>query len=463
MDNALAIHRFHFAFTITYHYIFPQLTMGLAPLIVVLKSLALSTGEERYNHAARFWGKIFAVSFLFGVITGVPMEFQFGTNWARFSQYAGGVIATSLAMEGVFAFFLESSFLGLFLFGEKRFGAKIHWLAAFMVFLGSWLSGFFIIVTDAWMQHPVGYELATDGTAHLVSFWSLLSNEWALWQYAHNMNGALMVGAFTMAGLGAFYLLSRRHTEAGRIFITLGVTVALLASLFQLWPSGDRQGKLVAQYQPVTLAAMEGLFHTEAGAPIVLIGQPDTERQKLDNPIYVPKVLSFLTYRRWEAEVKGLNEFPRDRWPDNIALLYYCYHIMVGLGTIFIAITVIAAFLLWKKRLFQARWMLWILMLSFPFPFIANTAGWITAEIGRQPWLVYGLLRTEHGFSSHVSAGNALFTLIGFMGTYSALSVLFLLLMWREIMHGPEFSSAAERQTPGADLVAVSASDPSGA
>jgi len=375
------------------------------------------------------------------------MEFQFGTNWAKFSQYAGGVIATALAMEGVFAFFLESSFLGLFLFGEKRFGARVHWLAAFMVFVGSWLSGFFIIVTDAWMQHPVGYEIAADGTAHLNSFWSLLFNEWALWQYIHNMGGALITGSFAMAALGAFYLLSGKQEEYGRMFLTLGVIVAVVASISQLWPSGDRHGQLVAKYQPTTLAAMEGLFHTEAGAPIVLVGQPDTDRQALDNPIYVPKALSFLTHRRWEAEVNGLNAFPRDNWPDNIPLLYYCYHIMVGLGTIFIAITVTAASLLWRKRLFSARWMLWILMLSFPFPYIANTAGWITDVWERKAWVVYGLLRTEHGFSSHVSAGNALFTLIGFMGMYTVLSVLFLLLMWREIMHGPEFLTASERQT----------------
>jgi cytochrome bd ubiquinol oxidase subunit I len=290
MDSALSLHRLHFAFTITYHYIFPQLTMGLAPLIVIFKSLALRSGDDRYNRAARFWAKIFAVNFLFGVITGVPMEFQFGTNWARFSQYTGGVIATALAMEGVFAFFLESSFLGLFLFGEKRFGPKVHWLAAFMVFVGSWLSGFFIIVTDAWMQHPVGYEIAANGMAHLDSFWSLLFNKWAVWQYLHNMSGALITGSFTMAGLGAFYVLSRTQKQYGRMFVNLGVIVAFAASLFQLWPSGDRQGQLVAKYQPVTLAAMEGLFESETGAAIVLIGQPDTDRQRLDNPIYVPGV-----------------------------------------------------------------------------------------------------------------------------------------------------------------------------
>lgn len=439
MDSALVIHRLHFAFTITYHYLFPQLTMGLAPLIVIFKSLALWRGDERYNKAARFWSKIFAINFLFGVITGIPMEFQFGTNWARFSHYSGGVIATALAMEGVFAFFLESSFLGLFLFGEKRFGQKVHWLAAFMVFAGSWISGFFIIVTDAWMQHPVGYEIAADGTAHLNSFWSLLFNEWALWQYLHNMGGAVITGSFAMAATGAFYLLSRKQEEYGRLFVRVGVIVAALASLFQVFPSGDRQGKLVTDNQPVTLAAMEGLFQTESGASIVLIGQPDTDKQTLDNPIYVPKALSFLTHRRWEAEVKGLNAFPRDQWPDNIPLLYYSYHIMVGLGTMFILVMAAAVLLLWRKRLFSARWLLWILMLSFPFPYIANTAGWITAEVGRQPWLVYGLMKTEQGFSSNVSAGNVLFTLLGFMGMYTVLSILFIILIWREVGHGPEF------------------------
>lgn len=442
MDNALTIDRLHFAFTITFHYLFPQLTMGLAPLIVILKSLALWKKEERYNRAARFWAKIFALNFLLGVITGIPMEFQFGTNWARFSHFSGGVIATTLAMEGVFAFFLESSFLGLFLYGEKRIGPKWHWLAAFMVFAGSWLSGYFIIVTDAWMQYPVGYELAPDGTAHLNSFWSLLFNPWAFWQYIHNMGGALITGSFVMAAVGAFYLLSRRQVEFGRLFVKLGVIVAVISSVFQLFPSGDRHGKLIADHQPVTLAAMEGLFNTESGASIVLIGQPNTAEQKLDNPIYVPKALSFLTHRHWEAEVKGLNDFPRDQWPDNIPLLYYSYHIMVGLGTLFILIMLGAAFLLWRRRLFDARWMLWILMLSFPFPYIANTAGWITAEVGRQPWLVYGLMRTAQGYSTTVSAGNGLFTLIGFMGMYMVLGIGFVFLIWREVQHGPEFLSA---------------------
>jgi cytochrome d ubiquinol oxidase subunit I len=438
MDSALVIHQLHFAFTIIYHYLFPQLTMGLAPLIVIFKVLAVWRGKQQYNRAARFWAKIFAVSFLFGVITGIPMEFQFGTNWARFARYSGGVIATSLAMEGVFAFFLESSFLGVFLYGEKRFGEKVHLLAAVMIFVGSWLSGYFIIVTNAWMQHPVGFSTGPDGSAHLTSFRALLMNEWAFWQYLHNMFGACVTGAFFMASVGAFYVLARKQEELGLLFLKIGLSAGLIASLLQLFPTGDRTGQLVTRYQPPTLAAMEGLFASESGAGIVLVGQPNMEEQRLDNPIYVPGALSFVTYRHWKARVQGLTEFPKDQWPDNIPLLYYSYHIMVGLGTIFIAITLVAAFMLWRGILTRSRWMLWIVMLSFPFPFIANSAGWLTAELGRQPWLVYGLMRTKAGFSQNVSAGNGLFTLLGFMGMYTVLSILFILLIWHDVNHGVE-------------------------
>jgi cytochrome d ubiquinol oxidase subunit I len=232
-------------------------------------------------------------------------------------------------------------------------------------------------------------------------------------------------------------VLGRKDVEYGRLFLRVGVIAGFVATLWQIYPSGDAQGQNVARHQPPSFAGMQALFKTEQPAPIHLIGQPNTAEQRLDNPITIPAVLSFLTYRRWGAAVKGLDAFPRDEWPDNIPLLYYSYHIMVGLGTIFIAIMVVAAFLLWRRVLDRSAWMLWILMLSFPFPFIANTAGWFTAELGRQPWLVYGLMRTVDGASTHVSAGNALFTLLGFMGMYTVLSMLYVLLMWREIDHGP--------------------------
>jgi cytochrome d ubiquinol oxidase subunit I len=437
MDDALTVHRLHFAFTITFHYLFPQLTMGLALLLVILKTLALRPGAELYSQAVRFWTRIFAITFALGVVTGIPMEFQFGTNWARFSEAAGGVIGQTLAMEGVFAFFLESTFLGLLLFGEKRLGPVGHWFAALMVFVGSWLSGYFIIATDAWMQHPVGHEVDAAGRIVLRSLSALLTNPWAVWQYAHNMCGAVVTGSFFMAGIGAFYLVARRSEEFGRMFLRVGVTVGFLASVLQLAPTGERQGQLVLHHQPPTLAAMEGLFSTEEGAPLAILGQPDMEKQRLDNPIVVPRMLSFLTYRHWGAEVKGLDAFPRDQWPDNIPLLYYAYHIMVGLGTMFIALMTVSVLLLLFRRLHRARAVLWALMLAIPFPFIANTAGWITAEVGRQPWLIYGLMRTSEGHSANVSAGNALFTLIGFMGLYMLLGMLWLFLLRHEIDHGP--------------------------
>lgn len=449
MESTLLIHRLHFAFTITFHYLFPQLTMGLAPLIVILKTMALRTGNDLYNQSARFWARVFGINFIMGVVTGIPMEFQFGTNWSHFARLTGGVIGQPLVMEGVFAFFLESAFLGLFLYGDKRLSPRAHWWAAFLVFLGSWLSAYFIIVTDAWMQHPVAFVRAADGSFQVTSFQGLLFNPWALLQFAHNMSGAVITGAFVMSAVGAFYLLEGKFQEFGRVFLRVGVTAGFVVCILQIFPTGDLHGRFMAKHQPVTTAAMEGLFKTEAGAPIVIMGQPDEERQKIDNPLAVNKTLSFLIYGTTSAEVQGLNAFPKDTWPTNIPLLYFSYHIMAGLGTIFVAVMAAAALLLWRSRLFRARWMLWILLLCVPFPYIANTAGWMTAEIGRQPWLVYGLMRTTEGYSKYVGAGNGLFTLLGFMGLYTLLAILFLYLVHHEIGRGPGRETAAiESGTP---------------
>ena len=455
MDDPTLMSRLQFAFTIAYHYLFPQLTMGLALLIVILKALYVWRKHERANTAARFWARIFAVTFIMGVVTGIPMEFQFGANWARFSTYAGDIIAQTLAMEGAFAFFLESAFLGIFLFGERVFGQKMHLFAAVMVWLGTWASGGFIIASNAWMQHPVGYTLAANGRLHLSNYWAVLFNPWIGPQYLHTMSGAVITGAFAMAGLGAYYLLSGQHLDFGRLFVTLGAIAGLIAAGIQLFPSGDMEGMQVTRYQPVKLAAMEGLFQTEKGAGIVILGQPNMATRRLDNAIIIPNVLSFLTYRQWTAVVKGLNAFPRNQQPENIPLLYYSYHIMVGLGTIFIAIMALAALLLWRRRLFQTRWMLWLLFLAMPFPFIANTAGWFTAEIGRQPWIVYGLLHTANGSSTTISAGTILFTLIGFAGMYLVLGLLYVVLVVHEALRGPE-SEAEAAPAPGvADALTV--------
>lgn len=422
--------------------------MGLALLIVVLKTIALRKRDQRYNQAARFWMRIFAINFLLGVVTGIPMEFQFGTNWSQFARVTGGVIGQPLAMEGVFSFFLESTFLGLFLFGEKRLSPLAHWASAFLVFVGSWISGFFIIVTNAWMQHPVAYRVLPNGAYEVTSFWGLLTNPWALIQYAHNMSGAVITGSFVMSAVGAFYVLENRFSEAGRIFLRVGVIAGLISCTTQIFPTGDIHGRYMAKHQPATVAGMEGLFHTQRGAGIVLMGQPDEEKQTIDNPLIVNNVLSFLIYGTTKAEVQGLDQVPRDQWPEPLPLLYYSYHIMAGLGTYFVLLMLISAFMLWRNQLFTTRWVLWPLMLSFPLPYIANTAGWMTAEIGRQPWVVYGLIRTSDGYSKYVSAANGLFTLLGFMGMYSVLSILFIVLVYQIIAKGPQVGASTPVSEP---------------
>jgi cytochrome d ubiquinol oxidase subunit I len=438
VEDALTVSRLQFAFTITYHYLFPMFTMGLALLVFVLKSIYMRRGNELYNKGARFWGRIFAVTFVFGVVTGIPMEFQFGTNWAAFSAFTGDVIAQTLAMEGAFAFFLESAFVGLFLFGERRFGQRVHWFSSLMVFLGTWASGYFIITTNSWMQNPVGYRVLENGNIQLDDYWAVLLNPWMFAQYAHNMGGAVVCGAFVMAGLGAYYLLAGRDVEYGRIFLKIGVITSVIASIWMLFPSGHLSSDQVAEHQPVALAAMEGHFKDSDEADLVFIGQPNMERLEVENPIVLPGGLSLLMYGPAGGDVKSLEEFPQKNWPDNIPLLYYSYHVMVGLGTIFIAVTVLAAFMLWRGWLYTFRPMLWAIMLALPFPFIANTAGWFSAELGRQPWLAYGLFRTEEGVSPLVSSGSVLFTLIGFMGMYLIMGLLYVIIMVREVAHGPD-------------------------
>jgi cytochrome d ubiquinol oxidase subunit I len=441
MNDALLWHRIQFAFTVSFHYLFPQLTMGLALLIVAFKVAGLKTGDERYHECARFWTRIFGINFAVGVVTGIPLEFQFGTNWARFSNFAGDVIGQTLAMEGVFAFFLESTFLGLVLFGEKRLGPRKHLVATIALFLGSWLSGYFIIATNAFMQHPVGYQMGARGTLQLAGFWDFLLNPWALWQYAHNMMASVVTASFVVASAGAYWSLMGLHDQHARLCLRLGVIAGLISCILIAFPTGDRQGKLIAQNQPVTLAAMEGLFHGGLNADLAIIGQPDVAEGKLENPIVVPGALSFLAYGTFGSTVKGLNDFPADQRPDNMPVLYYAYHIMAGLGTLFILLMATAGWFLWRGTLQNARKVLWVLMLAAPFPYIATTAGWCTTELGRQPWVVYGLMRTADGYSPSVNSGDVIFSLIGFVGLYLLLGLLFVYLIHHEIAHGPKIAA----------------------
>jgi cytochrome d ubiquinol oxidase subunit I len=434
-----------FGFTITYHYLFPQLTMGLAWFLVYWKWLALRTGDEEYHRAVRFWAKIFGLNFAVGVVTGIPMEFQFGTNWAGFSRYAGGVIGQTLAMEGMFAFFLESAFVGALIWGEKRLGPRVHFLAAVAVALGSWLSGYFILVTNAFMQHPAGYRVEADGSLGIASVGSYLLNPWAWVQFAHNQMGALVTGSFVVAALGAFYALRRIHQVQARLYLRAGTFTALIASVLVAFPTGDQQAKMIGRHQPVTLAAMEGRFTGGPMAGVAMIGQPNVAARRLDNPIEIPGALSFLAYGTFQSYVHGLEEYSEDVWPDNIELLYYAFHLMITLGTAFIVLMAFATVQNWRGRLESTPWLLWLLMLAFPFPYIANTLGWMTAELGRQPWLIYGLFRTRDGYSEVVSNGDVVFTLIGFTGLYFVLGLLFLFLVGREIGRGPDVEVIARR------------------
>jgi len=438
MEDLILYHRLQFAFTISFHYIFPQLTMGLSIIIVMFKWLHLKKGDERYNQASKFWAKIFAVNFVVGVVTGIPMEFQFGTNWAKFSELTGNVIGQTLAMEGMFSFFLESTFLGLFLFGEKLLSQRMHFLTAVLVCVGTQASGLFILATHSWMQNPVGYEILENGTFVLNNFSELFLNSWLWPSFFHNQIASLITASFVVSAVGAFYLLNQKQLEYGKLFLRTGVIFGVVSSILVIVPFGDLLAQQVATKQPITMAAMEGLFETKEGAPMVLIGQPNMKTMTIDNKIEVPYVLSLLTYKRWNAEVKGLADYDRDLWPTNIPALYYAYHMMVGLGTIFLAIMIIAVFLLWKKKLFDQKWLLWTILFAVPFPYIANLAGWYTAELGRQPWLVYNLMRMTDGVSATVSAGNTLFTLLGFIGLYFILGLLFLLLVGKIINAGPE-------------------------
>jgi cytochrome d ubiquinol oxidase subunit I len=372
------------------------------------------------------------------------MEFQFGTNWGGFSKFAGNLIGQTLAMEGMFAFFLESAMVGALVWGEKRLGPRNHFIAALGVAVGSWISGSFILVTNAFMQHPVGYSIAADGSLRLESFFAFLMNPWGIVMFLHNQCAALVTGSFVVAAVGAHYALRNVHSAQASIFLKTGTALGLVSCFLVAFPTGDRQAKMEAKYQPVTLAAMEGHFHSGPNAELNFIGQPNEREHRLDNPIYMPGALSILAFGYRTAAVQGLDAFPESDWPTNIALLFYAFHIMAGLGTLFILLMAVANLQRWRGRLETSRGLLWILMLSFPFPFIATTAGWMTAELGRQPWLVFKLFRTSQGVSDVVNAGNVLFTLIGFMGLYFLLGCLYLFMVGREIAHGPQDHSPAQ-------------------
>lgn len=430
--------RLQFAFTIAFHYIYPPLSIGLGLLMVIFESQYIRTRKEEYKILARFWTKIFALTFGIGVATGIVMEFEFGTNWATYSTFVGDVFGSALAAEGIFAFALESGFLGVLLFGWNRVKPWVHLVATVGVFIGSMFSAVWIVIANSWQQTPAGYHIVGEGMkarAEITDFWAMVFNPSSVDRLLHVWVGAFLAGAFLVLSVHAYYLVKGRYVEISKRAFKIALIVATFFSLAQL-VIGHSSADGVAVNQPVKLAALEGHFEEESPADMYLLGWVDKEKEETYG-LKIPGGLSFLLDYDFKAPVKGLKAFPEEDRPGQVNAVFQFYHIMIAIGMALIGITLLATFLLWRKKLFQQKWLLIAFGWAVLLPQIANQAGWFAAEMGRQPWVVYGLLRTSDAFSQAVSANQILFSLILFALIYSLLFVLFIYLLNKKIQHGP--------------------------
>lgn len=437
--NVEILARIQFALTIMFHYIYPPLSIGLGLILVIIQSIFLKTKDPFYRQMAKFWTKVFALTFALGVATGIVMEFEFGTNWATYSRYVGDVFGSALAAEGVFAFFLESGFLAILLFGWDRVGPKMHFLATLLVCLGAHFSAIWIIVANSWMQTPTGFHIVGEGVsarAEIVDFWAMVLNPSSVDRLVHSVIGAWLAGAFLVISIAAYYLLKKRHIPFAKSSLKIGLVVGFIACLLQL-VSGDSSAKVVAKHQPMKLAAMEGIFHTQTEMPLTVFGIVNSKEERLDYKVSIPKLLSWLSFGSASAEVKGLDAFPKADWP-HASVVFQTFHLMIVMWVIMFVLSVWALWLWHKGTLFTNKWMLRALVLSVFCPQIANQAGWVTAEMGRYPWIVYGLLRISDGLSKSVTANQVLGSLIMFTILYFLLFLVFLYLLNEKIKHGPE-------------------------
>lgn len=430
--------RIQFAFTIAFHYIYPPLSIGIGLILVIMEGMYLKTGKKIYEDMTRFWIKIFALIFGLGVATGIIMEFEFGTNWATYSKYVGDIFGSALAAEGIFAFALESGFLGILLFGWNRVSSKVHFFSTLMVFLGSMFSAVWIVVANSWQQTPSGYHIVGEGMnarAEITDFWAMVFNPSSAERLMHVWIGAFLAGAFLVMSVNAYYILKKRHLEIAKPSFKIALVVATIFSLAQLF-TGHKSAEGVAKNQPAKLAAMEGHFDSSAVADMYLFGWVNKKDQTTTG-IKIPDGLTFLLHQNFKTPVKGLNAFkPEDR-PSQINTIFQFYHIMVAIGMALIGLTLYASWQ-WKKgKLFDKRWLMVAFVWAVLLPQIANQAGWFAAEMGRQPWVVYNLLRTSDALSKAVKAEQVLASLILFMLVYATLFVLFLYLLNKKIKHGP--------------------------
>lgn len=431
--------RLQFAITIAFHYIYPPLSIGLGVFMVITEGMYLKTKDKFYEQMTKFWVKVFALTFAIGVATGIVMEFEFGTNWATYSRFVGDVFGSALAAEGIFAFFLESGFLAVLVFGWDKVGPKMHFFSTLMVALGSMFSAIWIVVANSWMQTPAGYHIVGEGInarAEITDFWAMVLNPSSVDRLLHTISGCWLAGAFLVISVAGYYLLKDKHIRFAKSSVKIALVMALIASLFQLF-TGHQSAVGVAKNQPAKLAAMEAVFDDQTNAPLYLFGWVNEDKQEVKFGIAIPSMLSYLI--GWDANTKvtGLNSFPEDERPP-VNIVFQAYHLMVAIGFMLIAISVLGVFLWWKGTLFKHRWLLWIFVFSVLLPQIANQVGWITAEVGRQPWIVYGLMKTSEGLSKAVQAGQVWYSLIMFTLIYIGLFILFIYLLDNKIQHGPE-------------------------
>ncbi len=430
--------RIQFAFTVAFHYIYPPLSIGIGLIMVIMESLYLKTGKKEYEILTRFWIKLFAITFGIGVATGIIMEFEFGTNWAVYSRYVGDIFGSALAAEGLFAFGLESAFLGVLLFGWHRVKPWVHLVSTIGVFLGSMFSAVWIVVANSWQQTPAGYHIVGEGLnarAEVTDFWAMVFNPSSMDRLVHTWQGSFLAGAFLVLSVHAYYLRKGRYTEISKKAFKIALVVATVFSLSQL-VSGHSSADGVAVNQPAKLAAMEGHFEKSAPADLYLLGWVDKEKQEVTG-IGIPGGLSFLVHQDFKAPITGLNSFPEEDRPSQINAVFQFYHIMIAIGMLLIGLTLYASFLWWRGKLFETKWLLWIFSFSVILPQIANQVGWFAAEMGRQPWVVYGHLRTNEAFSQEVSSHQIVFSLIMFTVVYALLLVLFIYMVNKKIKHGP--------------------------
>lgn len=441
--------RLQFALTIMFHYIYPVLSIGLGLILVIIETIYLTTKNPAFFRMAQFWTRVFALTFAIGVATGIVMEFEFGTNWATYSRYVGDVFGGALAAEGIFAFFLESGFLAILLFGWNRVGPKLHFFSTLMVCLGAHFSAIWIVVANSWMQTPAGFHIVGEGLnarAEIISFWEMIFNPSSVVRLIHVILGCWLAGAFLVISVSAYYFLKQKHLEFAKNSMKIGFWVALVSALLQVI-SGDSSGKVVAEYQPAKLAAMEALYHTESGVPLTFFGVVNTKEEKIDYQVALPKMLSFLTFGHFDAEVKGLDRVPRADWP-NVSTVFMTYHLMILAWSLMVLLVLVSIWMWRRGTLFTSRGMLKILVLSVLLPQIANQAGWVTAEMGRYPWIVHGQLRISEGLSKAVTAHQILSSILMFIFIYTFLFILFLYLLNEKIKHGPDEKEDSASQYP---------------